>query len=181
MANVKVLLLEDVHALGRSGDIVSVKCGYARNFLQPQGFAVIADRNALRMQERLQLARAEQAKRDLEEAEQFKSQIDGQVFSCERKVDPDGHMYGSVAILDIVEIVKEAQGFELDKKFVTLAHPIKKVGIHTIPVNFKEGVEATFTLKVIPEGGVLPEDEPEETVEEVSAEAEEAEAATEEA
>lgn len=158
MASVQILLIEDVFSLGRSGEIVTVKSGYARNYLFPRKKAVLADSNAMRMQESLRVARAEQAARDLEEAKQVKARLDGQTFSCERKVDPDGHMYGSVAVLDIVEIVKEQLDIELDKNFIILPQAIKQVGIHNIPVRLKEDVECSFVLKVIPEGGELPEE-----------------------
>src|SRR5258708_6007556 len=101
MAN-KLLLIEDVEALGRSGDIVSVRPGYARNFLLPQGFAVVADKNTLRKQKQLQETRRLQAIEDKKTAEQQSSVVQGKVLVTVVKVDEAGHMYGSVSPNDVV-------------------------------------------------------------------------------
>ena len=73
----QLLLLEDVEALGRSGEIVNVKPGYARNFLLPQGLAVIANKNALRMQERLKEERQKRAIADKQESDAIAAKIEG--------------------------------------------------------------------------------------------------------
>lgn len=149
----QVLLLEDVEALGRSGEIVNVKPGYARNFLLPQGVAVMADKRALRMQQRLQEERQKRAVVDKKESEEMAIRIDGKTITKVVKVDHDGHMYGSVAISDLLHIMKDEMGVELEKKNIGLKHPIKATGVHVIPVKLKEGVNASFNLKVMSEEG----------------------------
>ncbi len=145
--NYQLLLVEDVDDLGRSGEVVKVKPGYARNFLLPQKVAVIADKNTLRMQARLQEERAQRAKVDRKEAEELALSINGKELSILVKVDPDGHMYGSVAAPDIVQLfVKE--GISLEKRHVILPQPIKALGEFTINLRLKEGVPATFKLSV---------------------------------
>lgn len=161
----KLMLVKDVFKLGRSGDVVSVKPGFARNFLVPQGFAVPADRNALRRQKDLQEQRRQKAAQDLAESESLKAQLDGKTFTVEVKVDHEGHMYGSVSVLDIVRLVQENEGIELDRQSIDLAQPIKATGIHHVTLKFKEDVEARITLKVFPEGYVEPEAEAEVEVE----------------
>ena len=104
MAN-KLLLLEDVEALGRSGDIVGVKPGYARNFLLPQGLAIIADKRALRMQARLQEERRNRAIVDRKESEELAAKLEGQNLTTIVKVDHDGHMYGSVNVADVADLL----------------------------------------------------------------------------
>ena len=89
----QLLLIEDVEDLGRSGDVVSVKPGYSRNFLLPQKKAVVADKFTLRMQAKLKAERAKRAEIDRQEAESQAQKIEGMVLSIEVKVDPDGHMY----------------------------------------------------------------------------------------
>lgn len=150
MAN-KLLLIEDVEALGRTGDVVSVRPGYARNFLLPQGLAVIADKHALRMQARLQEERQKKAILDKQESEQLAVKIEVLTLSQIVKVDHEGHMYGSVTIGDIVHLLQEQGGIALEKRMVQLKHPIKEVGVHEIHLKLKEGIPAKFTLKVIPE------------------------------
>lgn len=147
MAN-KFLLVEDVEALGRSGDIVGVKPGYARNYLIPQGLAVIADKKALRMQARLQEERHKKAAVDLQESEELAAKIEGQNLTVTVKVDHEGHMYGSVNATDIEHLLEKQMGIVLEKKSIQLKHPIKTTGAHTIHVKLKEGVTASFSLTV---------------------------------
>lgn len=144
---IQLLLLDDVDELGRSGDVVSVKPGYARNYLMPQKKAVVADKHALRMQAKLQEERAKRAEADRKEAEELAGRLAGTELSIIVKVDPEGHMYGSVAALDIVKLFEE-QGIKLERKNVVLPHPIKELGIHRLNVKLKEGVMMPFVLNV---------------------------------
>jgi large subunit ribosomal protein L9 len=146
----QLLLIEDVDDLGRSGDVVSVKPGFARNFLIPQKKAVVADNHTLRMQQKLKEERAKKAVVDRKEGEELAGRIDGMILETLVKVDPEGHMYGSVSAADIVEIFAK-EGIALERKNVALAHPIKAAGVHEISLKLKEGVPAKFTLKVIAE------------------------------
>lgn len=148
-----LLLVEDVQDLGRSGEVVRVKPGFARNFLLPQGVAVIADKNALRMQERLKEARKVQAIKDKSESEELAKRFEGLVLSTTVKVDQEGHMYGSVSINDVLHLINESLKTELEKKMVQLKAPIRSIGIYTIDLRLKEGVVASFTLKVMTEAG----------------------------
>ena len=150
MAN-KFLLIEDVEALGRSGDIVSVKPGYARNYLVPQGFAVIADKNALRMQAKLQEERINRAAEDKKDSEALATRLEGLTISKVVKVDHDGHMYGSVTTADIANLLKDEHGISIEKRAVQLKHPVKEVGVFTVQLKLKEGVTSSITLKVAPE------------------------------
>lgn len=149
----KLLLLEDVDALGRKGEVVNVKSGYARNFLLPRGFGVIADKNALRMQARLKEEREKQAAVDRKESEALANSLEGVVLTTIVKVDHDGHMYGSVSALDIIHLLKEQNSLEIEKRFVQLNHPIKEIGVHPIKIKMKEGITAELTLKIVPEEG----------------------------
>lgn len=151
MAN-KLLLLGDVESLGRSGEIVSVKPGYARNYLIPQGLAVVADARTLRMQAKLQEERQKKAETEKAESEAIAQKLDGVVLETVVKVAHDGHMYGSVTTQDILHLIEKATGIHLEKRSVILAHAIKATGTHTIPLRLKEGVTVeTLTLNVVPE------------------------------
>lgn len=160
MAN-KLLLLDDVEALGRSGDIVSVRPGFARNFLLPRGLARVADKNALRMQARLKEERIKKAVLDKKESEQHAERIKDLTVTTIVKVDHDGHMYGSVSAADIVRLLEEQSSIALEKRSIQLPHAIKEVGVHTIKVKLKEGVTTEFVLKIVPEEahGVAPKAE----------------------
>jgi large subunit ribosomal protein L9 len=150
----QLLLLEDVEALGKKGEIVSAKPGYVRNFLLPQGYAVIASANTLRKQERLRAEREKQAIIDRKESEELAAQIGSITLDTRVKVDPEGHMYGSVSAGDIALLFQE-RGLPVDKKSVQLTKPIKETGVHKISLKLKEGIMVTCNLNIIPEGGVL--------------------------
>lgn len=147
MAN-KYLLIEDVEALGRSGDVVNARPGYARNFLLPRGFAVVADNHTIRMQARLQEERQKKALVERKESEEMASRLQDVTLTTIVKVDHDGHMYGSVSSADIVHLLQDQAAVALERRMIALKHPIKEVGVHTIHAKLKEGITATFTLKI---------------------------------
>lgn len=147
----QLLLLQDVDALGKKGEIVSAKPGYIRNFLLPKKLAVVATANMLKKQETLRKERAEQAIFDKREAEELADKIRPQVLETKVKVDPEGRMYGSVSALDIVKLFEE-KGLAVDKKCVQVTKPIKETGKHSILLKLKEGVEVTCELHILPEG-----------------------------
>lgn len=153
----KLLLLVDVEHLGRSGEIVNVRPGYGRNFLLPNEYAVVADARALKMQARLQEERRLKAIEDKKESEALAGKLETIHLNVVVKVDHDGHMYGSVSTLDVVHLLKEQAGIEIEKKNIGLKHAIKEIGVHTIPVKLKEGVQASITLKIVSEEGAAAE------------------------
>jgi large subunit ribosomal protein L9 len=154
----QLLLIEDVEDLGRSGDVVSVKPGYARNFLLPQKKAIVADTYTLRLQAKLKSERAKQAELDRQEAESYAKKIDGMVLTIEVKVDPDGNMYGSVGATDLIHRL-ENEGIKLEKRNFVLTHSIKALGVHPVQLKLKEGVPAQITLHIVSEGYVPLEEE----------------------
>lgn len=148
----KLLLIQDAKHLGRKGDVVSVKAGYARNWLIPTKTAVPADKRTLRMQARLQEERMQKAIADKSEAETLAAHLEGKIIKTEVKVDHDGHMYGSVSAADVVRLLEEQHGIQFDKHAVQLKHAVKTMGVSPITLKLPEGVTAAITLKVIAEG-----------------------------
>lgn len=146
----KILLLEDVENVGRKGDVASVKPGYAYNFLIPKGFALAANRAALRRQTKLQEERRVRAESDRKEAVELAARLENETLEIEAKVDKEGHMYGSVSVLDIAEKLKLKTGLEIDKKMIQLKHPLKEVGVFDLTVRCKEDVTAQIHVKVYP-------------------------------
>lgn len=144
---IEVLLIEDVIDLGRTGEVHRVAPGFARNYLVPQGLAVVADKNTLRKQARLQEERQKRAAVDRAESEKIAQSVDGIVLGCVVKVDPNGHMYGSVTIADLLKLFEE-RGIILEKRYIQLPHAIKTTGVHSIPLILKEGVTCECKLKV---------------------------------
>lgn len=151
----QLLLLVDVDNLGRSGDIVNVRPGYARNFLLPNQNAVVADSRALKMQARLQEERRLKAIEDKKESEALATQLGEIHLTIVVKVDQEGHMYGSVTPLDIVHLLSDQAKITLERKNIGLKHPIKEIGVYTILLKLKEGVQCNITLKVVSEEGAV--------------------------
>lgn len=144
----QLLLLEDVDNLGRKGEVVKVKPGYSRNFLLPEKKAVIADKFTLRLQAKLKEERSKQAEIDRKDAEELATKVNDMTLTIEVKVDPDGHMYGSVAAVDIVRAF-EKEGVTIERRNIVLPQPIKTLGTHPIRLKLKEGVPAQITLQVM--------------------------------
>lgn len=142
-----IILLERVAKLGQMGEVVSVKEGYARNFLLPQGKALRV--NAANMA-RFEAEKAQMEARNLEtkkEADALAAKLDGQKFVVIRSASDAGSLYGSVTTRDAADAATEA-GFTVDKKQVALLGAIKELGLHDVSVKLHPEVEATITLNV---------------------------------
>ena len=142
-----VILLQRVSKLGQMGDVVSVKDGYARNFLLPTGKALRASDANIKQ---FEAQKAQLEANNLEtkkEAEALGEKLDGQQFIVLRSASDAGALYGSVTPRDAAEAATEA-GFTLDRKQVKLTKPIKELGLHDVTVVLHPEVEATITLNV---------------------------------
>ncbi|EJF90658.1 50S ribosomal protein L9 [Bartonella tamiae] len=142
-----VILLERIARLGQMGDVVSVKDGYARNFLLPQGKALRA--NAAN-KTHFESQRAQLEARNLErknEAQQVADKLDGKSFIVVRSAGETGQLYGSVSTRDISEIIT-ADGFSVGRNQVELNHPIKTIGLHTITLSLHPEVDVTVTINI---------------------------------
>jgi large subunit ribosomal protein L9 len=157
MKKQKVLLLEDVYNLGKSGEIVSVKSGYARNYLLPKKIALYAQKNSIKIQEKLIAERAKKAALDKKDSEFLADKLKDLIITQIVKVDKENRMYGSVSSLDVFKLL-EKEGYVIDKHWIDMKKPIKALGVHTIDLNLKEGVPASLTLKVIAENIVEKEE-----------------------
>lgn len=154
MTKYNLLLLEDIVNYGRKGDLVHVAPGFARNFLLPQKKALMATRATLKMREKLQEERKIQAELDRKESEKLAQKLEGKMFETTVKVDPEGNLYGSVTIQDIVEIMSR-DGFTIEKKSIALVHPIKNIGAHHVQLKLPEGVEVAVGLTVKPDREIV--------------------------
>jgi large subunit ribosomal protein L9 len=147
----EVILREHVDNLGRRGEIVKVADGYARNYLLPRKLALLATEGNKKQIER------ERAKFDAKESDEQRAAeaIAERMANVEvviaRKVGETEAMYGSVTAADIAEALA-AKGFELDRRKLQLAEPLKKLGEFDIPVKLHREVTATIKVKVVAEG-----------------------------
>ncbi|MEL6426877.1 MAG: 50S ribosomal protein L9 [Pseudomonadota bacterium] len=142
-----VVLLERVSKLGQIGDVVTVKQGYARNYLLPQGKALRATKANLAQ---FEAQRAQLEARNLEtkkEAEDMADRIDGQQFVIIRSASEAGSLYGSVTPRDAADAATEA-GFSVERRQIVLANPIKELGLHDMEVVLHPEVSATITVNV---------------------------------
>jgi len=146
----EVILLERVAKLGQMGEVVRVKDGFARNYLLPQQKAVPASAHTLRMQAKLVEERAKKAAIDKKEAEAQAAKLGGLVLKITVKVDPEGHMYGSVGASDIIELFAK-EGVTVGKRNIGLNKPIKATGVHPMALKLKEGVTCAYSLEIIGE------------------------------
>ncbi len=147
----QLLLLNDVEGLGKKGEVVSARPGYVRNCLLPQQMAIIASPNTLRKQQRLREEREKQAIVDRRESEELSRQIESIAVEIKVKVDPEGHMYGSVSAADVAQLFAE-RGLPLERRNIALTKPIKQTGVHKLVAKLKEGISVNFQLTIIPEG-----------------------------
>ena len=143
----KVILADDVRGLGHRGETVTVKPGYARNFLFPGGFAYEAtDANVRRLaDERKKYDEKMMAEKTV--AEGVAKQMDGLRVVVTKKAGDEGQLYGSVTASDIADALA-AKSIEVDRRRVELAEPIRRVGEHTVHVRLHRDVVATLTVDV---------------------------------
>lgn len=143
----KVILLEDVKALGKKGQIVNVNDGYARNFILPKKLGLEANNKNLN-DLKLKKANDEKiAQEQLEEAQELGKKIEAGKVELAIKVGEGGRTFGSVSTKEIVAAVKEQMGYDIDKKKIQLKEAIKTLGTHNVPV--KLHTKVTAELKVV--------------------------------
>jgi large subunit ribosomal protein L9 len=143
----QVILLQRIGRLGQMGDVVTVKDGFARNFLLPQKKALRATKDNLAV---FESQRSQLEANNLEhkkEAESISTKLEGQVFVAIRSAGDTGQLYGSVSTRDIAEAIT-AGGFTVDRNQVVLDRPIKTLGVHDITVQLHPEVSVRVSLNV---------------------------------
>lgn len=156
---VEVLLTKNVYKLGRMGDIVKVRPGYARNYLLPASQAVPAGAAAKRQIEVLKARADEQMSREKAVAEGKRKELDGKKVVIPANVSHDDQLFGSVGPRDIVEAFAD-QGIEVDANAFKLHENFKKLGTYKVDVDLFEDVQCQVTVQVVdanPEGPGLDE------------------------
>ena len=144
---IELILREDVPALGKAGQMVRVKPGYARNFLLPRGLAFEAtDGNRKRIDAE---AKSREAKATAEraEAQALADKLSATTLSFVAKAGEDGKLFGSITSGDIAHELA-AKGFTIDKRKIELEHPLKHLGFHAVPVRLTHDVHAEVKLNV---------------------------------
>ena len=143
----KVILIEDVKSLGKKGQMVNVRDGYARNMLFPKKLGVEATPKNIN-DLKLQKAHEEKvAKENLEAAKAFKAELETKQVTVAIKVGDNGRTFGSVSTKEISEAAKSQLGYDIDKKKMQLANPIRELGTTLVPI--KLHTQVTAELKVV--------------------------------
>jgi large subunit ribosomal protein L9 len=143
----QIILQEDVDKLGHRGDVVTVKPGYARNFLLPHKLAVEATPGNMKALERIRGALAKKTATELEAAKKQAELLGGVMLKFARKTGENDQMFGSVTTGDIAEGLK-GQGFSIDKRQVQLADPLKTLGEFPVTIKVFRDVNAEIKVHV---------------------------------
>jgi large subunit ribosomal protein L9 len=145
----EVILREDVKSLGKAGALVRVKPGYARNFLLPQGLAYEATSGNKKRIEAESKARETRAAHDRNEAQGLAATLGAVAITIPAKAGEGDRLFGSITAQDIADGLAKA-GHPVDKRKIELAHPIKQLGEHAVPIRLHSDVHATVTVTIVP-------------------------------
>ena len=146
----QIILQEDIDKLGHRGDVVTVKSGYARNFLLPRKLALEATSGNMKALERIRTSLAKKTATELAAAQKQAELLNGVSLSFARKTGENDQMFGSVTSADISEALA-AQNFKVDKRQVQLAEPIKIIGDYPVTIKVFRDVTAQITVHVAKE------------------------------
>src|SRR3954447_12985459 len=152
MATTTVLLREDLDTVGGRGEVVKVKAGFARNYLLPKGLATLATKGNIKQIDQERSALLKKAAIEKATAEAQREQMETISLSFERKAGEGGTLFGSVTSMDIAEALR-AQGYEIDRRQISLRDAIKETGEYTVNVKLHREVSLPIAVTVVSEGG----------------------------
>ncbi len=143
----KVILKENIETLGHIGDIVKVAPGYARNYLVPKGFAIEATEKNAKALEHDKRQLAYKKNKALESARALAAKLEGLAIELVHQAGEEGKLFGSVTNMEIAAFLTE-KGFDIDRKKIVLAEPIKQVGEVSVPVKIHPEVVASLKVTI---------------------------------
>jgi large subunit ribosomal protein L9 len=155
----KVILTEEIRGLGTRGDVVTVKDGYARNYLIPKNLAQEASASNLKAIEHQRRKWALLAQEEKNAAQKQADRVKGVKIRIEKRVGEHGQLFGSVTANEIADALLE-KGIEVDKRRIELASPIKTIGMHDVEVRLHRDVTASIQVEVAAQGVEKLEEEP---------------------
>lgn len=144
----EVILKQDVKGVGKTGDKIKVKVGFARNYLLPNGLALLVTDQNLKILEEDKKRRAKQSEKEKADAQEIVKKLSGMSVNVAVQVHEDEKLYGSVTAQNIYDALKE-DGMEIDKRSIILPEPIKTLGIYDVPVKLHAEVETTIKVWVV--------------------------------
>ncbi len=146
----EIILKDDVKGLGYKNDIVNVKPGYGRNYLLPQGLAVIADKSSKKVVAENIRQAAHKAEKIQNDAQELANNIGGLVLEIPAKVGETGKIFGSVTTLQLSDALK-AKGFDVDRKRISFTQEVKTAGEYTALINLHKEVKHQVRFNVVAE------------------------------
>jgi len=144
----KLILIREVAGLGHAGDVVTVKDGYARNFLLPRGNAIAWSKGGEVQIEGIRRARSAREIRDLDHAKEIKASLESAEVTVKAKVGATGSLFGSVTDKDVAAALKSATGLDIDRHRIKIDGHIKKLGKYTVKVGLHTQVSANVSIVV---------------------------------
>ncbi len=144
----KVVLRSDVNGVGRRGDIVEVAGGFARNFLLPEGRAIVATAGVESQATAMRRGRDLREARDHDAAEAQAQVLAGAVVTVAARAGGGGKLFGSVGVAEVIDAVRAQKGVQLERKQLVLDEPIKVVGSHDVPLQLFHDVATVLTVEV---------------------------------
>ena len=147
----EVILKKNVDKLGYTNEIVNVKPGYGRNFLIPQGYAILATASAKKAHEEVMRQKAHKETKMLAEAQELATKLEAITVTITTKAGENGKIFGSVNTVQLSEALKK-EGFDIDRKSLKIKdEPIKEVGTFEAEANLHKGVKPVFKFEVVGE------------------------------
>ena len=147
----KLILTREVAGLGAAGDVVTIKDGFARNFLVPNGNAIAWSLGGEKQIQSIRRARSAREVRDIDHAKEIKAKLESATITAKVKVGAKGVLFGSVTDKDIATAIKAAVGLDIDRHAIKTPGHINKVGNHTVKISLGHNVVATATVVVAAE------------------------------
>jgi large subunit ribosomal protein L9 len=147
MRSVRLILREDVPGLGEAGDLVSVKVGYARNYLLAQERAILATESKIKQLDHNKRVVSDKLAKEMKDLEALRDRLQALELEVVAKAGEEGKLFGSVTSAQVADLLAE-KGFEIDRRKIALREHIKDVGEHTVPVRLRNELVAEITLKV---------------------------------
>jgi large subunit ribosomal protein L9 len=145
----KLILTREVAGLGSAGDVVTVKDGFARNFLLPRGNAIAWSLGGEKQIQSIRRARSAREIRDIDHAKEIKAKLESTTITTKVKVGAKGVLFGSVTDKDVAAAIKSAVAIDIDRHSITTKGHIKKIGNHEVKVSLGHNVVATVNVSVV--------------------------------
>ena len=153
----RVILLDEVENLGKPGDVVEVKDGYARNYLIPRGLVKPATKGALKQIDLIRMAAEKRLARERGRAESIAAVLKESVIEFRVRAGTRNRLYGSITSADIAQAIEEKMGVEIDRRTIVLDRPLRQLGEYIVPVRLMAGVISEVKVRVLNEEGEIPQ------------------------